>query len=531
MGNAALAAQLSSIMGDDALYGELSRRGYFKGRAEEVKAHLESITGKVTGELTESEIEDLETFVSEGTAIMAEKILGDGHFIRRLVVEQGSVAEKILLRLTELKESLSSMTSRDAKSLHRAVAKAEELYLKAVEEAGYRFEGGKFVGSEDEEEDVKESYKVVDETEVSEPYKDFDIEDYYQSGEMYTYDFLTSQAPMNKVLLPELRSLQKEGLIDKSIVVSKGMENALTEGKDVEGKTYVKNRYTGRYYRVDVGSIRHGLNGDGNRLKTNSRIGAVVGTVVKNAIPINGLKNTSDIASGTYAMVGQCYDLGGREIVVVVTVEHRTGDIIGMDAYDVTHSLSGRQNNRDKLVGTKPQGVNPSKPISVTVSISQLLENVNSTYQSILSDDVLRALGEKRNPDGYYSGRVLFSRKPKSQTSVDLENPPTELTGAQRQTVAEHSRPKVYTKAEAVSVIDDIVKILEEIYNEEGGIGEASGFVALKKKTTEAATATLWKGFNKDMTSKERAAFANKLAEPQTALNCGTRHPFWRLLT
>ena len=503
IGNAALAAQLSSIMGDDALYAELARRGYFKGSAEEVKAHLESILakdakgtetsstasgppspeGKVSEELTEAEIEDLETFVSEGTAIMAEKILGDGHFIRRLVVEQGSVAEKILLRLTELKESLSRMTSKDAKSLHRAVVKAEGLYLKAVEEAGYRFEGGKFVGSEEEE--VKESYKVVDETEVSEPYKDFEIEDYYQNGEMYTYNFLTSQAPMNKVLLPELHSLQKEGLIDKSIVVSKGMENALTEGKDVEGKTYVKNRYTGRYYRVDVGSIRHGLNGDGNRLKTNSRIGAVVGTVVKNAIPINGLKNTSDIASGTYAMVGQCYDLGGREIVVVVTVEHRTGDIIGMDAYDVTHSLSGRQNNRDKLVGTKPQGVNPSKPISVTVSISQLLENVNSTYQSILSDDVLRALGEKRNPDGYYSGRVLFSRKPKSQTSVDLENPPTELTGAQRQIVAEHSRPKVYTRAEAVSVIDDIVKILEEVYNEEGGIGEDSGFVALKKKTTE----------------------------------------------
>ena len=29
---------------------------------------------------------------------------------------------------------------------------------------------------------------------------------------------------------------------------------------------------------------------------------------------------------------------------------------------------------------------------------------------------------------------------------------PTELTGAQRQIVAEHSRPKVYTKAEAVSM-------------------------------------------------------------------------------
>lgn len=163
IGNAALAAQLSSIIGDDALYGELSRREYFKGNAEEVKTFLEPIMEKVKRgtELTAEEAKARDLFLSETPALMAEKILGDGHFIRRLVTEQGSVAEKVLARLTELKESLSHMTSKDAKSLHRAVVKAEELYLKAVEEAGYRFEGGKFVGAEEDEEQdtVKESKK------------------------------------------------------------------------------------------------------------------------------------------------------------------------------------------------------------------------------------------------------------------------------------------------------------------------------------------------------------------------------------
>ena len=92
---------------------------------------------------------------------MAELAFGDGHFIRHLVAEQGSVAEKILVKIAELKESLSRMTSKEAKSLHRAVVKAEELYLKAVEEAGMRFDGEKFVGSEDEEE-PKESRKDID---------------------------------------------------------------------------------------------------------------------------------------------------------------------------------------------------------------------------------------------------------------------------------------------------------------------------------------------------------------------------------
>lgn len=168
MGNAALAAQLSSIMGDEALYGELSRREYFKGNGEEVKAFMEPIMEKVKQgtELTAEEAEARDLFLSEAPALLAEKILGDGHFIRRLVVEQGSVAEKILVKLTELKESLSRMTSKDAKSLHRAVVKAEGLYLKAVEEAGYRFDGGKFVGSEEDEEKegpatVKKSRKAI----------------------------------------------------------------------------------------------------------------------------------------------------------------------------------------------------------------------------------------------------------------------------------------------------------------------------------------------------------------------------------
>ena len=240
-------------------------------------------------------------------------------------------------------------------------------------------------------------------------YEDLSAEDYARNSAIYSYDFLTSQSDMVSTKLPEIDLiLGEDSNINKKIVAEQGLANATKEGEIVDGKVFVQNSYTKRKYRIDINSIRHGLSGDKNRLRTNSRMGAVIGTIVKNAIPINALKNEATDVVGTYAMAAHCFDSKNREFIAVVTVEERTGNIIDITSYDVVHSLSGRQKTRDKLVGTKPQGVYPSKPISGTISISELLNIVNSTHQSILSEDVLNALGEVRNPEGYYSNRVLF---------------------------------------------------------------------------------------------------------------------------
>lgn len=69
----------------------------------------------------------------------------------------------------------------------------------------------------------------------------------------------------------------------------------------------------------------------------------MIGSVVKNAIPINGLKNTSDKAIGTYAMVSYCNDNLNRQFVAVVTVEQHTGNVDSFELYDVVHAVSGRQ--------------------------------------------------------------------------------------------------------------------------------------------------------------------------------------------
>ncbi len=238
-------------------------------------------------------------------------------------------------------------------------------------------------------------------------YNSLSPSDYYKNGKIYSYDFLVAQADMSMVELPKTGTLANEkGKIDDSKVISLAIKNALSEGTKKGDKVYVKNAYTGRELRVDNSTIKHGLDGTYNRHITNARIGSVIGTVVKNAIPINGLKNTTTNAVGTYAMVSYCYDNLNREFIAVITVEQHSGDIDSFELYDVAHAVSGRQ-KKSSQVDTKSQGVNPIK--AATISISNLLQIVNSTHQSILSEDVLKHLGEQRNSKGSYFDKVLFS--------------------------------------------------------------------------------------------------------------------------
>jgi hypothetical protein len=249
-------------------------------------------------------------------------------------------------------------------------------------------------------------------------YQNYSASDYYTNSKIYSYDFLTAQEEMVKVKLPETGALaDRKGKIDDGKVLAEGIKNALSEGNERDGKVYVKNAYTGRELRIDNSTIKHGLDGTYNRHLTNARIGSVIGSVVKNAIPINGLKNSSEKAIGTYAMVAYCYDSMNREFIAIVTVEQHTGNVDSFELYDVAHAVSGRQ-KKGSQVDTKSQGVYPIE--ATTISIADLLQIVNSTHQSILSEDVLAHFGETRNPNGGYSDKVLFSDR--DSTYLDAVN-------------------------------------------------------------------------------------------------------------
>lgn len=83
----------------------------------------------------------------------------------------------------------------------------------------------------------------------------------------------------------------------------------------------------------------------------------------------------------------------------------------------------------------------------------------------------------------------------------------------QRQTVAWYARAKVYTKAEALEIIEQAARMLDETYGFDGGLSEVSGFVKLTKAVKDAAAVDLWKAYNSAHTETEKLEIARKLAD------------------
>ena len=228
-----------------------------------------------------------------------------------------------------------------------------------------------------------------------------------EDGSVYTYDFLTTLPDMDITMLPEVDAVRgADNRVDTAKVVQEGMKNARAVGTERDGKVFVRNRYTGKRLMVTTNSIRHGINGAANRVLTNARLGAVVGDIVQNAVPINALYNTAKDVTGTYAMAGYATDSAGREFAAIITVEQKTGKIAAVEAYDMLHAVSGRQ-KKGSQEDTKSQSIHSIK--ATKISISDLLRIVNSTHQSILPEDVLQKFGEQKNPQGDYTGKAKFS--------------------------------------------------------------------------------------------------------------------------
>ena len=352
-----------------------------------------------TGELT------MDGAMDEVVADACEMMLRNTEAVQRLANENRSLAEKIRDWIGDFVKKLRAAfkgdhaTHDEARAMLDRMVELQKLWDDAlVDAAKVKAAKENAAGDGSVQEQARQAYENKNLAEDS---------------EVYDYDFLTSLPDMRITRLPEVPMIRDAGgKVNSAVVITEGMKNARSVGGERDGKIYVQNAYTGRQLRIDTSSIRHGLNGGVNRLITNARLGAVIGDVVQNAVPVNALYNKAKDVMGTYAMAAYANDSRNREFVAIVTVEQRSGNISGLESYDVTHAVSGRQKNSSQA-DTKSQGVYPIK--AAEISIADFLSIVNSTHQSILSDDVLQHFGETRNLNGDYSGQVKFSLREYSE--------------------------------------------------------------------------------------------------------------------
>lgn len=250
-----------------------------------------------------------------------------------------------------------------------------------------------------------------------------------ENSEIYSYDFLTHQPDMKVVELPALSEVQTGGRINREKIVADGIKNAEERGEKLSDATAaVKNKYSGRNVIITKAAIKHSMGAENpSRLRTNARIGAICGDVIENALPINALKNENPEALGTYAMVA-ILQSGTRQIAAMVTVEQHTDKVTKIDTIDLAHALNGRIAKKEGSESStwEPGYANSVLPSNTTfgLSIADVIRIVNTTHQSILSDDVLKALGEERNPEGYYAQRAKFSSGQQTDEKYNLGRSP-----------------------------------------------------------------------------------------------------------
>ena len=249
-----------------------------------------------------------------------------------------------------------------------------------------------------------------------------------ENSEIYSYDFLTHQKDMEITELPPLSEVKSDGKIDRDLVISLGLENAKKIGRKLDNTVVaVENKYSHREIIISKPAIQHSMDGENPaRLRTNARIGAICGEVVANAIPVNALNNKNPEAIGTYAMVALLKS-GDGNIAAIITVEQHTNKVEKIDTIDLAHAFNGRLVKKEGSLSSTRDGDSPeteANAATFTLSIADVVQIVNTTHQSILSDDVLKSLGDARNQEGYYAQRAKFSLGQQTDEKYNLGRSP-----------------------------------------------------------------------------------------------------------
>jgi len=216
-------------------------------------------------------------------------------------------------------------------------------------------------------------------------------------------------------------------------------------------------------------------------------------------------------------------DIKAGDSYVMVAVELNPTPAGGLEAeFNLISSAYDRSNNNAKnLIQTSEvlYLCDKKRADTLLMSLGVQFPSDQQVYGSIGSitykDGKVNISGKKIFVDTS-SKSVQKSRKANPQTSgkAVAKDPEVEhLKGMQRQTVAKYARTKVYTKAEALEIIEQAARMLDETYGFDGGFGEVSGFVKLTKMVKDAAAVDLWKAYNSANTEAEKLEIARKLAD------------------
>ena len=430
--------------------------------------------------LTDKQTAFAETYMSENVSIMAELALGNEHFARELLDADASIVEKLLNRIAEVKEALARRKDAAAKEAFEEVRKAEKMFLDALAEKGMRFEKGKIIGANEEEDEVKKSKKGA-----NRPIVEQDLETYLKIGKTkHTRD--KKEGMMKQGKKPILTSVSEIQDFLSNVIHGKA-------GGEVRAFGFVGKRLAN-----EVKKKRGSLDIQDHYLE-------IVADDLREAyIRHHQPKEKGDIALSEQDFLHIPQYLNDFDgIIDIVTHKNRTQIHIYKETEDgfikILTVVSGERNALQvtKLTGSskekflkkyKKTGRDTGSPGSSSFDEenSNFATRTRHTAGVLPNDSIHDSEPIVKTSDEISSEKsskpVQKSRKTVTATPPEVDH----LTPMQKQTVANYTRAKVYTKAEALAVVEDMAHFLDENYGFDGGLGEASGFVTLTKTVKDA---------------------------------------------
>ncbi|MBP3666733.1 MAG: hypothetical protein J6K29_06750 [Clostridia bacterium] len=372
--------------------------------------------------------------------------------------------EKLLHKIEDVKEALVRRKDAAAKEAFEGVRKAEQMFLDALAEKGMRFEWGKIIGANEDDDEVKKSNKK-------------------QSGEKSVRDTVDNEGGQaynrnddarDRAEYDSWRWTREHEIIDATEMDDFHTKLASTKFGDV----FTRNKRGELIIPICPKTNKgHGIN-----RKLAYVNGELEDFYISKVVVINYETETEideirkDILkyeeSGTGDAAKYVAHMAGEGFVTV----YFRSDMQYNGQYSRRTGRYGSRENSEANNGNSQSGYSrrgygkKNKPIKhITFDFEKEIE---ITYYKDGSKSI--------EP---FRKTVKKSRKTVTATPPEVDH----LTPMQKQTMANYTRAKVYTKAEALAVVEDMAHFLDETYGFDGGMGEASGFVTLTKTVKDGA--------------------------------------------
>ena len=365
--------------------------------------------------------------------------------------------EKLLHKIEDAKEALAQRKDAAAKEAFEEVRKAEQMFLDALAEKGVRFEQGRIIGAnEDDENSVRED---VDKSRKSRYNKR-----QYTPQDM---DSITRESYNHHAWATnEIFGCLEPGEIGEfNSIISKINNGDYDPHKAYNGRLLIG---VGRYKFGEKTTI---ILTNGNY--ESPSIDAVYKIITDKEETTKKVKEfiyarAAKVQNGRMGESFEAYGYNDDEPYFWEYYLENGADFEAFDRQRARRKENGGDNEASEAGENNIGRVKPIRRIHYDDK-----SGILTTYYKDGSKYVEYSSADKK---------VKKSRKTVTATPPEVDH----LTPMQKQTVANYTRAKVYTKAEALAVVEDMAHFLDENYGFDGGMGEASGFVTLTKTVKDA---------------------------------------------